>query len=213
MDVVIPLGGPQNNAHNELRYTLRSIEKYMQDLGRVFVVGTLPEWLTNVEHIAVDDFCADPVKNVMQKIRAVCDDARVSADFLLAHDDTFALKDFSGDGFPFYANRKGRGGIGSGINFALHYPLPVNKEMWSKLFPLGVYPAGMSPRDFYCNFYGATATEIKENIIKAADTPEAISAALKGQPFGNVNDRAFGHPEFSTFIRSRFPERSAFECA
>lgn len=213
MDVVIPLGGEQNYNHEELRYTLRSLEKYMQDLGRIFIVGKMPSWAQNLEHIDCHDQGPDPVKNVMRKIEAACMDSRVSADFLLSHDDTFSLSHFTGENLPFYARQKGRGGIATQINFAVHCPIRINKEMWNKLFPQGTYPAGMSPRSFYCNFYSAEATEIKSNVIAAADQPHEIEAALKGQPFGVVNNRAFGHPEFLAFIRARYPEVSQFERA
>jgi hypothetical protein len=213
MDVVIPLGGEQNFKHEELRYALRSLERYMGDLGRVFIVGSLPIWAQNLEHIDCDDFGPDPVANVMKKFEAVCKDERVSADFLMTHDDIFALDSFLGENLPFYASKKGRGSVASDINFAMHTPIRLNKGMWHELFSKIPLQKGVSPRSFYCNFYGAEATEYKECVVKAAEQPEKIAAQLKGQPFCVVNNRAFGHPEFVEFMGTRFAERSAFECA
>jgi len=38
---------------NELRYSLRSLEKNLIGLNRIFVVGHKPKWLVGVTHIPV----------------------------------------------------------------------------------------------------------------------------------------------------------------
>jgi hypothetical protein len=55
IDVVYPLGTGSVWQDNELRYSLRSLEKNFPDLGRVYVVGHKPDWLGNVEHIPFGD--------------------------------------------------------------------------------------------------------------------------------------------------------------
>ena len=60
LDLVIPIGAGMS-WDNELRYVLRSYDKYVPDLGRVFLAGPVDKlkkkypWLRGVELIDCDD--------------------------------------------------------------------------------------------------------------------------------------------------------------
>ena len=48
-DIVIPLKADEPN--EDLRFTLRSIEKYGADYGTIWLVGYCPRWVQNVRYL------------------------------------------------------------------------------------------------------------------------------------------------------------------
>ena len=55
IDFLYVLGSGSEYNNLELRLSLRSIDKYAHNLGRVFIVGEKPDWIKNVIHIPVKD--------------------------------------------------------------------------------------------------------------------------------------------------------------
>jgi hypothetical protein len=105
--IVIPLGTGSRNNDLELRYALRSIEKYMTGYGDVFIVGDHPDWLRNVIHIPSHDYgdkTYHKERNIYTKIMAAIADYRVTEDFLFMNDDHFLLQDYEAGKFPYYCH-------------------------------------------------------------------------------------------------------------
>ena len=93
MDVAIPLIDESTWDHNELRICLRSMEKNLIGLGKVFLIGHKPDWVRNVIHIPADD----PEKinrsaNIIRKVLKVCEHPELSRVFLWVHDDYVFLR-------------------------------------------------------------------------------------------------------------------------
>lgn len=93
--IVGPLS-PYNDL--ELRYSLRSVERYMGGLkynGRVksvFIVGHKPDFIQNVIHIPCEDpygYPAHKEQNILFKVVKACNDPRLSEDIILMDDDVF----------------------------------------------------------------------------------------------------------------------------
>jgi hypothetical protein len=73
IDVVYTLGTESSWQDNELRYSLRSLERNFPDLGRVWIVGHKPAWLTGVVHIPMADVHKqNKDANLIDKILAAC---------------------------------------------------------------------------------------------------------------------------------------------
>jgi hypothetical protein len=89
MDLVYVIGPTQGDS-NELKYSLRSVEKYGKNHGKIIIVGHLPNWIdkSNVIHIP-EDFNFYKERNIMECVRLVCKDDRVSNDFIFMNDDFF----------------------------------------------------------------------------------------------------------------------------
>lgn len=85
--IVIPVGPDDRN--DELRYTLRALERNFPDHGPVFVVGYKPGWLINVEHIEGNPAHGRPHINVYRNILIAAEDPRVPDQFLAFNDDFF----------------------------------------------------------------------------------------------------------------------------
>lgn len=95
MDVVYVLGNGSRWKNNEIRFSLRSIEKNLTGVGNVFIVGVKPDFLQNVIHIEADDIFEPGINadgNIITKVLAACNDERLSDDFLFINDDHLVLK-------------------------------------------------------------------------------------------------------------------------
>jgi len=91
IDVVYPLSDKSRWSNNELRYSLRSLEKNFPDLGRVFVVGCKPAWLTGVVHIAMEDVHKhNKDANLIDKVLTACQSG-LSDQFVFMSDDQIFL--------------------------------------------------------------------------------------------------------------------------
>lgn len=95
-DVVYVLGTGSGWNNNEIRFSLRSIEKYGINVGKIFIVGVLPNFLSpEVIHIPANDIFIPSVNadgNIILKVLAACADKRLSEDFLFINDDHVLLK-------------------------------------------------------------------------------------------------------------------------
>lgn len=96
IDIVYVLGTGSKWLNNELRFSLRALEKYGINVGKIFIVGSKPSYITNdVIHIPA----TDPFKpelnadgNIAHKVLIACDDPRLSDNFLFINDDHILLK-------------------------------------------------------------------------------------------------------------------------
>jgi hypothetical protein len=91
IDVVYPLSKESTWQDNEIRYSLRSLEKNLVGLGRVFIVGRKPKWMTNVIHIPSDDpHPRNKDANIIDKVLLACHGG-ISDRFLFMSDDQLIL--------------------------------------------------------------------------------------------------------------------------
>lgn len=98
MDLLYVVGGGSCHDDIELRYSLRSIEKYCKGYDRVFIVGRKPEWVQGVEFIKCDDPYDCTHKNMLHKILYACHNSDISEEFVVQGDDHFYVRpyDFTG---------------------------------------------------------------------------------------------------------------------
>lgn len=109
IDVVYPLSNGTKWSNNEIRYSLRSLDKYASNLGRVFIVTEkLPPWMKGVVHVPCSDIRGrNKDANIIDKIRAAIK-AGVSERFIFASDDQYLIAPTDLASLPVsYANWKG----------------------------------------------------------------------------------------------------------
>lgn len=97
MDLMYPLGTGSTWQDNELKYSLRSMEQNLPELGKVFVVGHRPSWLIDncsfLEHITFPDiYTKNKDANLLDKILHVCEYTDISEIFLRASDDQVLMR-------------------------------------------------------------------------------------------------------------------------
>lgn len=179
--IVIPLGKGSKWKNNELRYALRSFERHLSNVGEVFIVGELPDWITNVVHIPAKDNTeiAFKERNIYNKIVIACGCTDITDDFFFANDDHILLSDFDVNNFPTfhkedlweYAKRNKENPeyyrtlansitylVQNGFrqdNYDTHVPIIYNKEKFKKLEKLNWdEPQGYAIKSMYCNMNG-----------------------------------------------------------
>lgn len=101
IDVVYPIRNkPSYWKDNELKYSLRSVEKHLTNVRNVWIIGRLPEGITNVMHIPAKDPFNIPDTNILHKTLIACQRAEISDPFLFMNDDHYLLQDFDAEFFP-----------------------------------------------------------------------------------------------------------------
>lgn len=91
IDVVYTVGKGSKWDDNELRFSLRALERNARGIGRVIIVGRRPYWCT-AEHIPAEDiYPKDKDANMIHKVRVAIRNG-VSERFIYAHDDQYLLR-------------------------------------------------------------------------------------------------------------------------
>ena len=183
MDVLYYIGGGSMRNNIELRFSLRSLEKFGKNIDRVFIVGNKPHFLTNVEYFWVED--KDQWwKNAFIKTKTAIEKG-ISKDFLLMNDDFFMLAEFDAETYPFYH----RGAIpedngreyqkvitntkkvlekenATTNHYGVHCPIRINGEKYLTLEKYFTEP--VSARCLYGNLFckGRKINDCKGNEIK-----------------------------------------------
>lgn len=90
IDLVYVLGTGSGWDNNELRFSLRSVEKNLQGVGKIYVVGEKPSFLSDqVIHIPFPDQLgrSNADGNMALKILRACQEPSLSDNFLFMNDD------------------------------------------------------------------------------------------------------------------------------
>lgn len=235
MDVVYILGSGSKWKNNEIRYSLRSVEQYMEGYRNVFIIGERPGFLdvTKFTHIYLDDRPKAKALNAMRKIKTACLDKRVSENFILMNDDFFLLKPYKpqnynrgtlekyiaehmskeGDYYKACMETKEwleQQGIKSPLNYGLHVPIIINKkkavEVIDKMYP--VKNKLLLFRTVYGNLCGIESKERKD--IKIYVT-SLFKEPAKNQDILSTDDRICQSYEFQSWIKQKFPNKSKYE--
>lgn len=187
MDILYYIGNGSIYNNDELRYSLRSIEKYCKDVDRVFIVGNKPEFLKDVEYIWVEDKYKWHTNACLKTKAAI--EAGISEDFLLMNDDFFMLKPFEAKKYPHYHkgdipekpnNEYQKIVVNTGNylkslgkpfkHYGVHCPMRINAKKYMLLERYFFEP--MSIRCLYGNLFceGVETKDNKDKVLKKSET-------------------------------------------
>lgn len=228
LPIIIPLIETKDNI--ELRYTLRSIEKYYGST-EIFLVGDCPRWIKNIHHIP---FKQDPIqcrnKNVMQKLLLASN--TINSDFIRWSDDIFALGPVSN--IPTYSQgtmmeaslrcgflkAKFRLSVNNtmkevGINapfFDVHTPCPIFHESY-KEFCLKSSWSGYNThvlRSYYYNFIKSIPEPFSDLKLFKERSVSELTDLCKERLYVSVGDDLV-HGSLRVWLDELFPDKSMWE--
>lgn len=183
MDLVYVLKNtPTEWADNEIRYSLRSLDKYGSGYDRIFIIGGKPSFLDydkiiHLEH--VDNYHVVEY-NVFRKLVYLSENTDITDNFILFNDDFYLLQEMDLSKMPYYYKRERiavKYKCSNTFNdmavltrqfllkykktiydFKPHYPIIYNKQKLKELEQLyklafKTSPLGLSLRDLYGNWH------------------------------------------------------------
>jgi hypothetical protein len=234
IDIVYILGSGSKWQDNEIRYSLRSVQKHLRMWNNVYVVGRLPEFLTGVIHIQKEDDGNSKEHNICRKIATACKDSRISNRFLMFNDDHFLLTPHVASHFPYYHdgdlqglyNRSDRTkpygiAIGNTIqhlggcqkrNYDVHCPIIYNKRDFLQHLsePNWNDLAGYLIKSIYANKCGVNPEHIQDIKIDGHYDSRYYEGWIHGRPWFSLGDR-IDFEAMGTLMEKLYPIKSQFE--
>jgi hypothetical protein len=239
IDVVYVLGTGSIWNNNELRFSLRSLEKNLKGFRKVWIVGEKAEWLKNVNHIAYPDELPNNADgNIIRKVLRVCQEKGLTEDFLFINDDHLVIKPVEAAAIPPY--HKGdmtsfppayftvnfwRGRLFrtknilvergyKALHFDCHCPIVINKIKFPEVISQFNYEknTGYTMKSLYGNVVhpdGPLLTNEKTVIFRPYVLKD-IEERVKVPTFLSFNDDGL-KPALKNWLYLNFPESSKYE--
>jgi len=222
MNLVYLLGTGSVWTDNEIRFSLRSVEKHVLDLEKVFIVGECPAWLKNVIHISCEDPTPVPWRNAHFKITRACQDERINEEFLLMNDDFFFFQDIQAKNYPYYfKSQLNKLKLQTAFylklnqrptkNFQIHCPIRIDPGEFLKLPEIPTAPRHWSYRSFYANYYEKKAIQREDPMIWPNRSVPEIESFIEGKTDCAIISETAKKSHFRAWIRAKFPDQSCFE--
>lgn len=233
-DLVYILGPGSRWNENEIRYSLRSMQRHLHMFDKVFIVGKLPDFLTNVIHIPAEDDGNSKEHNICRKIAAACRDDRVSRLFLMCNDDHFLLTPHVAGDFPYYydgdlqhllsrTDRTKPYGVaisntikhlkGCRIrNYDVHCPVLYNKTDFLNHLsrPKWNDLAGYLIKSIYCNKSGVSGVPVNDIKIDGSYDARYYEGWIHGRPWFSTGHR-INYEEMEILMEKIYPQKSIYE--
>jgi hypothetical protein len=241
IDVVYVLGTGSHWNNNEIRFSLRALEKNLKGYRNIYVIGMCPPWLKNVRHIPFkDELVQNADGNIARKVLRVCQEPDLTENFLFINDDHIIMKPIEAASIPPY--HKGdlttkpksyfqetfwRGRLFrtmnvlkekglSTLHYDCHIPMVINKHL---------FPEAISRFDFEKNI-GYTMKSMYGNVVHGLNAPkldgEKVTLFKEFNSISQLKRRVAGR-QFVAFndeglnnrvkiwLFKTFPEMSSFE--
>lgn len=234
MDVVYTMGPFSPFNDEELKYSLRSLEKYAKGLENVYVIGHCPEYLSDkVIKIKVEEVDGNKEYRIGKKILNAIDDGILTEPFLFFNDDFFLTKETDIVNYPNYAKawdfKSGRLSYGASVSATLDYLLDegVAKPMFYDIHKPIIYEPkkfkeirkalefsrslkdGLVVKSLYGNLNIVPPTKCKDLKIKSLNTYEDRVQVYYAGMF-SIYDSAW-NAGAKEYLKKLFPFKSKFE--
>ena len=225
-----------SSPNEELRHSLRSVEKNWGPHGKVWIFGGCPAGIKPDRFIPIDMIMPGKWENTHRLMRLICECSEISEDFWFFNDDFFVMQPTSED-MPQQYNgtlpdvielvERSEGGQvtywteqlrilvdgaekeGFGqLNYEVHKPMLINRKRM--LAVIGLYPGILFTRSLYGNFYQVGGKDTGDIMIK--DPHQPVWWIAKQKPmFLSSTEESFAAGEIGSYVRGCFPEPCTME--
>lgn len=229
MDIVIPLGTGSRWQNNELRFALRSIEKYLTGYDKIFIIGECPSYLQNIVHIPCPDFTGRKEYSVFNKIMKAVKDERCSDYFVFWNDDIFLIDNLHTADFKFwyegtlqskYEQSHGhyKAAIKNVIDVCtsdcdytdIHTPIIYKKDYFYKYVACNNWDKEYVIKSSYTSVMSASFEPMPDLKINKAMTYYEIKARIKDRLFFSIGTYGVC-PAMTKVLTELFPDKSKYE--
>lgn len=235
-DIIIPLKWHSPNNYIELRYALRSLVKYMSNIGMVFIIGsTKPKWASDaLVQIKKNDASHYASINIKDKVMTTCRMQSLTDDIIMMNDDHFLLRPFDADHLPYFYQsslmfkylENQRLPYGQQIlntvdvlklnyptlNYDVHFPIRFNKKLFLELdrFNWSI-EHGLLVKSMYCNVNSIKGTFAPDlNIMSPPRTMDKLNDMLSDRWYFSTHEGAIWSL-MEQKLNELYPEKSIFE--
>jgi len=231
VDVVYVLGRGSRWKDREFAYSLRSVEVFLSNVRKVFVVGAHPRGPAPVswQHIPMTDHHTLPACNINACLREACRSPQISETFLRMDDDCFLLKPADAEAAPNYCRGTLRAHIEwfktrpnnpyeaclrvtetwlteqafPTVNFEIHGPMLFQKSALLAILDRVNPSVGYLSRTLYGNIMKVSGTGINDSKINETLTTSQIQARVQHRPFFSIGDLGLNKPMWD-FLESTY---------
>lgn len=232
MDIIIPLGNGSRHNNLELRFTLRSIEKYVE-CDQIYIVGEIPDFLVNAFHIDCKENRDNRFKdnNIFMKVYHTFKHINeIADDTYFFNDDHIVMQPYKEEyhykgtlkqtldsralGDPYRkVVRNTLSLYPSAKDFDTHAPMLFNKQkflrtmnvkLWDKMY-------GYCLKTLYCNNNNIPGSYYPDLKIDDKDlSVEEIQELTAGRKYFSFGERGFSD-NMIQFLLKTFPDKSKYE--
>lgn len=231
MNIIIPY---RHEVHNglELRYALRSIEKYLSGYGDIYLIGDkFPNWVQNVKFINVPEPERKTSRNILIKIMAAFDQAGETVlqwqddIYLTNHMHTVNVK-YWYEGTLEEAIEKTRGNYklicintaykitDLAIYYDIHTPIIYERQYFKRIVEkYKWHKAQYLVKSLYCreSFWPKPeGEEMKDCKLNGAMTQREIKDKINGNLFFSTSPQAID-PVMIEVLNELYPDKSKYE--
>lgn len=230
IDIVIPLGSGSIFKNLELKFALRSADKYLTGVRNVHVIGDFPG--PDFKGLVYTPFREHNMfeyltRNIFYKLKLACENPNISDPFLYMNDDHFLLMPLEAPTFPYH--HKSNGWVGKGKykvtmqqtidlfkkrinNWDTHCPMLIDKNDflntvakldWKK-------PFGYCIKTAYCESVYVVGHYYPDLKIDKPHNEKQIEEFIKGRMYFSVGDRGV-NVDMITLLTKLYPEKSKYE--
>lgn len=221
----------QSSTNDELKYSLRTVEKNWPCL-RVWFCGGCPDGIKPDILMRLNQRGLNKWAKVRNSIIKVCENNEITEDFWLFNDDFFVMKKRKADFEPQYNGRiidyidrikkryhdshseytvrlmntidaLEKAGFGT-LNYEVHKPMLINRA--KALEVLERFPEIGGFRSLYGNYWQVGGENQHDMKIKELGTFD-----WEDWEFLSTADKSFREGEVGKYVREKFKERSRFE--
>jgi hypothetical protein len=238
IDLVYVLGSGSNWHNNELRFSLRSVARNLENVGNIFIVGDKPKWIKNITHIPCEDpFKLNPDANIITKVIEACKNEELSEKFLFMNDDYFVINktdattipaihkgDMATFGPDYFRKVTWRRNLlrtrdiliekgYTAYHFDGHLPIIINKKLFPEIIAQFDYQKNCyTMKSLYANVAYKDFIHIGKikKIVFRPHTKAMLDQAAAESIFMAVNDQGLTM-DFKQWIYSQFTEASKYE--
>lgn len=236
IDVLYIMGRDSLYNNEELKYSLRSLEKNGQGVGKVYIAGFCPDFVNRDEVVWVDvQDVSNPRFNHWWKVyNTFKSHPEMTKEVVLMYDDIFITKPTNLVKYPYYysgvlraATRENRyhlakeksyhflNSIGESVlDFENHCPIRYNRSKFVKMEDIfdGLENdvIGLSVRSVFANMYAKREEMKKQDDLKIREPVTDIEEVIKGHDYFSISANRFDG-QVLKWLQDNFKEKSRFE--